>query len=89
MGFKVWSGDGAPYHWIELPNNISADEFNNKLFSKGASVLAGICSGMGTKDENKELESFFRFSFGPLEEESFEDDCRILQEALDECLEKI
>lgn len=35
--------------------------------------------------KKKELESFFRFSFGPLEEESFDDDCLILAEALLEC----
>lgn len=85
MGFKVWSGEGAPYHWIELPDGISAEDFNQKLFTRGASILAGTCCGMGNSKEKKELESFFRFSFGPLEEESFDDDCLILAEALLEC----
>ena len=39
MGLTVYTGDGGFYHWIELPKGLTADEFNKRLFKKGAAIL--------------------------------------------------
>ena len=47
MGLKVYTGDGGFYHWMELPNGLNADEFNKRLFKKGAAILKGSDCDMG------------------------------------------
>merc|ERR1719233_1299325 len=93
MGIKLWSGDGGFYHWCELPEGLTCEELNKRLFVKGAAVLRGTDGDMRrpigpgirrSKPFHSSLKRFFRFSFGPLSPESFEDDIKLLREVLNE-----
>lgn len=82
LGLELFSGSGGFYHWCRLPGELSADELNKRLFREGAAILEGPDCDMARKGEKSTLRNFFRFSFGPLEPESFESDIEILKRAL-------
>ena len=82
IGFKLFSGDGGFYHWCQLPDNLTGEEFNKRLFQHGAAILKGTDCDMYRAGANSHLKQFFRFSFGPLEPESFNSDIEILLKAL-------
>eukprot|EP00929_Paragymnodinium_shiwhaense_P107917 TRINITY_DN74264_c0_g1_i1.p1 TRINITY_DN74264_c0_g1~~TRINITY_DN74264_c0_g1_i1.p1 ORF type:complete len:456 (-),score=95.57 TRINITY_DN74264_c0_g1_i1:393-1574(-) len=90
MGLKLYTGNGGFYHWIELPEGVTCDDLNQRLFKRGAAVLRGIDCDMA-RPHAKDPEyvspyvNYFRFSFGPLLPETFEDDIKIMKEVLDEC----
>merc|ERR1719282_155564 len=89
MGLKVYTGNGGFYHWMELPEGLNCDEFNKRLFKRGAAILRGIDCDMArphSKDPNyvSPYVNFFRFSFGPLLPETFESDIQIMREVLEE-----
>lgn len=79
LGFELHTGRGGFYHWGRLPKGLTADEFNERLFRHQAGILPGRLCDMARADgEPSHLDRFMRFSFGPLEAGSFEDDMRIL-----------
>ena len=79
LGFELFTGDGGFYHWGRLPNGLTADEFNQRLFQHEAGILPGpLCDMARDIDRTSPLERFARFSFGPLGAESFENDMKIL-----------
>ena len=82
LGLKLFTGDGGFYHWCKLPGNLTADQLNTRLFKDGAAILKGTDCDMARRGEASPLRSFFRFSFGPLAPESFEEDVAILSKAL-------
>ena len=82
IGFKLFSGDGGFYHWCQLPDNLTGEEFNKRLFQHGAAILKGTDCDMYRAGNNSHLKQFFRFSFGPLEPGSFNSDIEILSKAL-------
>ncbi len=83
LGFELHTGTGGFYHWGKLPQGLTGDEFNERLFAYEAGILPGrLCDMARTDDAPGALEHFARFSFGPLGEESYDDDMRILREAL-------
>jgi aspartate aminotransferase len=89
MGLTLYTGTGGFYHWIKLPDGLNCDELNKRLYKRGAAVLRGIDCDIArphTKDPHyvSPYENFFRFSFGPLLPESFEEDIKIMSEVLDE-----
>ena len=89
LGLDVYTGDGGFYHWLALPDGLSADELNRRLFKHGAAILKGFdCDMARPHDKNPDYrspyESFFRFSFGPLLHESFNSDIALLKRVLDE-----
>lgn len=93
LGLTLWSGDGGFYHWVELPVGLTCEELNQRLFAKGAAVLRGTDCDMRRphgeeidkcKPFDSSLKRFFRFSFGPLPPESFDEDIRLLREVLHE-----
>merc|ERR1712217_393723 len=89
MGLTLYTGNGGFYHWIKLPEGLYCDELNERLFKRGAAVLRGIDADMGRphdKDPNYKSPylNFFRFSFGPLLPETFEEDIKIMTEVLEE-----
>jgi aspartate/methionine/tyrosine aminotransferase len=89
LGLDVYTGDGGFYHWLALPDGLSADELNRRLFKHGAAILKGFdCDMARPHDKNPDYrspyESFFRFSFGPLLPESFDSDIALLKRVLDE-----
>jgi len=87
MGLILHTGTGGFYHWMELPKGLNCDELNKRLFKRGAAVLRGIDCDMSrphTKDPNyvSPYTNMFRFSFGPLELSTFDDDIKIMSEVL-------
>ena len=83
MGIELHSGDGGFYHWCRLPGDLTAAEFNERLFPHGAAILKGTDCDMARLGDRSPLRQFFRFSFGPLLPDSFESDIEILQKVLD------
>ncbi|MEM7194322.1 MAG: pyridoxal phosphate-dependent aminotransferase [Pseudomonadota bacterium] len=89
MGLDVFTGNGGFYHWMKLPDGLNCDEFNRRLYSRGAAILAGRDCDMGrphSKDPSytSPYMNMFRFSFGPLLPETFEHDIQLMAEVLDE-----
>jgi aspartate/methionine/tyrosine aminotransferase len=79
LGFELFTGDGGFYHWGRLPGELSADEFNERLFKHEAGILPGIlCDMARRRGETGPLYRFVRFSFGPLSADSFDNDMEIL-----------
>jgi aminotransferase len=78
LGFELYTGKGGFYHWGRLPNGLTADEFNQRLFKHEAAILPGTLCDMARRGPNSPLATFMRFSFGPLKMESFEGDVAIL-----------
>lgn len=84
LGLTLFSGNGGFYHWCRLPGELAADQLNRRLFNEGAAVLEGPSCDMARRGAASPLRSFFRFSFGPLEPDSFEADIEILRRVLEE-----
>ena len=85
MGLGVYTGNGGFYHWLELPEGMTSDKLNKRLFKRGAAILCAFDCDMArphSKDPNYKTpyERFFRFSFGPLLPESFESDIELFHE---------
>jgi len=82
LGLELFSGDGGFYHWCRLPGGLTAAELNRRLFPHGAAILEGTDCDMARRGEESPLRSFFRFSFGPLDPDSFDTDIGIMKAAL-------
>ncbi len=82
MGLELFTGEGGFYHWCRLPAGLAAEELNRRLFTQGAAILKGTDCDMARRGAASPLREFFRFSFGPLDPESFESDVAILARAL-------
>jgi aminotransferase len=82
LGLELFTGDGGFYHWCKLPERLTADVLNQRLFKRGAAILKGTDCDMARRGDASPLSRFFRFSFGPLKPESFDEDVAILKEAL-------
>lgn len=82
LGLDLFTGDGGFYHWCRLPDQLSAEQLNQRLFKEGAAILKGTDCDMLRRGDESPLLNFFRFSFGPLAPESFDDDIEILKRAL-------
>jgi DNA-binding transcriptional MocR family regulator len=78
LGFVLYTGEGGFYHWCKLPNGITAEVFNDRLFKHKAAILPGTLTDMLRRGKASPLTSFIRFSFGPLPESSFDEDIQIL-----------
>jgi hypothetical protein len=82
LGLKLHSGDGGFYHWCELPSGLTAAALNRTLFQHGAAILEGTDCDMARRGADSPFANFFRFSFGPLAQSSFDSDIEILGAAL-------
>ena len=85
MGLGVYTGNGGFYHWLELPEGMTSDELNKRLFKRGAAILCAFDCDMDrphSKDPSYKTPyaRFFRFSFGPLLPETFEADIKLFRE---------
>ena len=89
MGLGVYTGTGGFYHWLELPEGMTSNELNKRLFERGAAILCASDCDMArphSKDPSYETPyaRFFRFSFGPLLPESFDSDVHIFKEVFEQ-----
>ena len=82
IDLELFSGEGGFYHWCKLPGTLDSNRFNDELFKYGAAILKGTDCDMRRLGETSTLKQFFRFSFGPLNEDSFESDLRIIKKVL-------
>ena len=83
LGFELFTGNGGFYHWARLPGMLTADNFNKRLFEHDAGILPGrLCDMKRKNGQPSSLDRFMRFSFGPLEADSFESDMQILRASL-------
>jgi aminotransferase len=82
LGFELYTGDGGFYHWGRLPGGVTADEFNERLFKYEAAILPGTLCDMMRRGSGGPMGRFIRFSFGPLKQDSFENDVHILRSCL-------
>ena len=83
LGFDLFTGSGGFYHWGKLPQGLTGDAFNERLFAHEAGILPGrLCDMARSEDTTSALDHYARFSFGPLSADSYDDDMRILKESL-------
>ena len=66
----------------KLPNDLNADELNERLFEHKAAILPGRLCDMHRRGVDGESNKYLRFSFGPLLKETREESLRILQACL-------
>lgn len=82
LGFELFTGDGGFYHWGRIPNGLTCEELNQRLFKHQAAILPGTLCDMNRKGSEGIHNHFMRFSFGPLKAESFEGDIEIIRQCL-------
>lgn len=82
MGFELYTGEGGFYHWGRLPGGLTCNEFNERLFKHNAAILPGTLCDMFRRGSDSPMNTFMRFSFGPLKAESFEGDISIITSCL-------
>lgn len=82
LGIELCSGDGGFYHWGKLPNELTANELNVRLFEHNAAILPGTLCDMHRRGEAGPHAKFIRFSFGPVTEESYDKNIKILKSCL-------
>jgi len=83
LGMELHTGDGGFYHWGKLPGSLSAREFNERLFKKNAAILPGTLCDMLRRGDDGPYRQMFRFSFGAVKPEEFDDNIAILRDCLD------
>jgi aminotransferase len=83
LGFKLFTGDGGFYHWARLPDELTAAEFNRRLFKSNAAILPGYLCDMHRRGNEGPLGRLVRFSFGATPAEDFEGSAAILQACLE------
>jgi aminotransferase len=79
LGFELFTGEGGFYHWGKLPGNLTADRFNERLFQHEAAILPGTLCDMHRRGSTSPHSTYMRFSFGPLQADSFDEDVCILK----------
>lgn len=82
LGLELFTGEGGFYHWSKLPGGLTARELNERLFKHQAAILPGKLCDMKRRGDDGPLGDFIRFSFGPLEPESLDDNLSILKSCL-------
>jgi len=81
-GLELFSGKGGFYHWGKLPGNLTADEFDERLFQHNAAILPGRLCDMYRRGSEGPLGNFIRFSFGPLDPESLDENIAMIRQCL-------
>lgn len=81
-GIELCTGDGGFYHWGKLPHGITAEEFNRRLFKHNAAILPGTLCDMYRRGAQGPHANFMRFSFGPIEVTSYEENIKIIGSCL-------
>ncbi|KLN59578.1 hypothetical protein WH96_17065 [Kiloniella spongiae] len=84
MGVTLYTGPGGFYHWGRLPNGLKASELNTRLFKHNAAILPGTLCDMARRGDDGPMGELFRFSFGALLEEEFDETVKILKDCITE-----
>lgn len=82
LGLELFTGNGGFYHWGRLPDGLTGDAFNERLFRHRAGILPGRLCDMARRGDGGPLGGMIRFSFGPLPPDSFAGDVAILRQCL-------
>jgi aminotransferase len=82
LGMELHTGDGGFYHWGKLPGSLSAREFNERLFKRNAAILPGTLCDMQRRGDDGPYKQMFRFSFGAVKPEDFDESIGIIRECL-------
>jgi len=82
IGIELFTGDGGFYHWGRLPDELTATQFNQRLFAHNAAILPGPLCDMQRRGERSPLADFIRFSFGPIQAGEFHANLEILQQCV-------
>ncbi len=83
MGMTDYTGTGGFYCWMKLPGELTAAEFNRRLFAQKAAILPGELCDMHRRGDVSPLAQFIRVSFGPRGPEDFDGDIEVLARALE------
>lgn len=78
LGFELFTGTGGFYHWAALPKGLTGDAFNERLMKHDAAILPGRLCDMARRGDKGPLGTMMRFSFGPLQAASCDEDLAIL-----------
>ena len=71
LGFELFTGNGGFYHWGRLPQGMTGNEFNERLFKHEAGILPGHLCDMGRTDaDGSTLDNFAMVYFYVLRETS-------------------
>ena len=81
-GIELFTGDGGFYHWGRLPGGLGAREFNTRLFKHKAAILPGTLCDMFRRGDEGPHRDFIRFSFGPMEPETYDENMEIITSCL-------
>ncbi len=82
LGMELFTGAGGFYHWGRLPGDLTARELNKRLFEHKAAILPGTLCDMQRRGDEGTHGQLFRFSFGPLLAETFDNNIEILKRCL-------
>ncbi len=82
LGIELFTGDGGFYHWCKLPGDMTSATLNDRLYQHKAAILPGKLCDMLRRGDEGTHGNLFRFSFGPLLPESFEENMEILAKCL-------
>jgi aspartate/methionine/tyrosine aminotransferase len=82
LGFELFTGNGGFYHWCRLPNDLRAAQFNERLFQKNAAILPGYLCDMYRRGNDGPLGKMFRFSFGAVPAEDFDESVKLLRDCI-------
>jgi aspartate/methionine/tyrosine aminotransferase len=82
LGMELHTGDGGFYHWGKLPGSLSAREFNERLFKRNAAILPGTLCDMLRRGDDGPYKHLFRFSFGAVKPEDFDESIAIIRDCL-------
>ncbi len=82
LGIKLYTGNGGFYHWGRLPGDLNSTELNRRLFRHKAAILPGTLCDMLRRGDDGPNGQMFRFSFGPLLPETFEENLNILRQCI-------
>ena len=84
LGIELFTGDGGFYHWCKLPGDLTSAELNSRLYQHRAAILPGKLCDMLRRGDDGTHGNLFRFSFGPLSQDSYESDMELLGKCMEQ-----
>lgn len=82
LGCTIFASRATFYLWIKLPNGLTGEELNLRMFKENAAILPGSLCDVLRRGESSPHAHCIRFSFGALNLDCFEGDIAILRQCL-------